>query len=101
MPENKTTYSTDPANLKANSVFPMVFRASGWFRKQSRLPLCKGVSVRDFLICVDDTDNLESRGTGSIASEMAGIIESKGWGRCGFISRHQLVLHEAVRYTSS
>lgn len=54
----------------------------------------------NLLICIDDTDNLESRGTGSIASEMTEIIEKRGWGSCGLISRHQLVLHEDVRYTS-
>ena len=52
------------------------------------------------LICIDDTDNLESRGTGSIAAEMTEIIEQKGWGCCSLISRHQLVLHKEVRYTS-
>ncbi|UWG96628.1 hypothetical protein LPY66_17345 [Dehalobacter sp. DCM] len=52
------------------------------------------------LICIDDTDNLESKGTGSIASEMTGIIEQNGWGKCGIISRHQLILHPDVPYTS-
>jgi hypothetical protein len=52
------------------------------------------------LICIDDTDNLESKGTGAIASEMVSIIEQEGWGRCGFISRHQLLLHKDVKYTS-
>lgn len=52
------------------------------------------------LICIDDTDNLESRGTGSIAFEMTEIIEAEGWGSCGLISRHQLILHKDVRYTS-
>ncbi|MDC7225457.1 MAG: hypothetical protein PQJ61_01690 [Spirochaetales bacterium] len=54
----------------------------------------------NLLICIDDTDNLESRGTGSIAAEMTDIIKRSGWGGCGLISRHQLVLHEDVRYTS-
>lgn len=52
------------------------------------------------LICIDDTDNLESRGTGSIAAEMTKLIEGRGWGKCGFISRHQLILHKDVKYTS-
>ncbi len=56
--------------------------------------------MMNLLICIDDTDNLESRGTGSIAAEMTELIERKGWGRCGIISRHQLVLHKDVRYTS-
>lgn len=52
------------------------------------------------LICIDDTDNLESKGTGSIASEMVEMIEENGWGKCGFITRHQLILHPDVPYTS-
>jgi len=52
------------------------------------------------LICIDDTDNLESKGTGSIASEMQEIIEEKGWGKCGFVTRHQLMLHPDIPYTS-
>lgn len=52
------------------------------------------------LICIDDTDNLESKGTGSIASEMLEMIETKGWGKGGFITRHQLILHPDVPYTS-
>jgi len=52
------------------------------------------------LICIDDTDNLESRGTGSIASEMLEIIEQEGWGKCGFVTRHQFILHPDVPYTS-
>lgn len=52
------------------------------------------------LICIDDTDNLESKGTGSIASEMQGIIGDKGWGQCGLVTRHQLLIHPDVPYTS-
>ncbi|NLI93380.1 MAG: hypothetical protein GX434_14710 [Peptococcaceae bacterium] len=52
------------------------------------------------LICIDDTDNLESKGTGEIASEMQAIIQEKGWGTYGFITRHQLILHPDVPYTS-
>jgi hypothetical protein len=52
------------------------------------------------LICIDDTDNLESKGTGAIASEMRRIVKEKGWGSCSFITRHQLLLHPDVPYTS-
>lgn len=52
------------------------------------------------LLCIDDTDNLESKGTGSIASEIKEIIEQNEWGICGFITRHQLLLHKDVPYTS-
>jgi len=54
----------------------------------------------DVLICIDDTDNLDSRGTGDLASEIARDIEKHGWGTCSFISRHQLLVHPDIPYTS-
>jgi hypothetical protein len=52
------------------------------------------------LICIDDTDNLESRGTGHLAAELALDLERKGWATCSFITRHQLFVHPDVPYTS-
>ncbi|WP_418790770.1 hypothetical protein [Phosphitispora sp. TUW77] len=52
------------------------------------------------LICIDDTDNLESRGTGHLAEILAGQIEERGWGRCSGITRHQLCVHPDIPYTS-
>ena len=52
------------------------------------------------LISIDDTDNLESRGTGELASLMAAELEANGWGRCGFVTRHQLLVHPDIPYTS-
>lgn len=52
------------------------------------------------LICIDDTDNLESRGTGALASQMAEELEDYGWGKSGFITRHQLFVHPDIPYTS-
>lgn len=52
------------------------------------------------LICIDDTDNLESKGTGAIAQEIAELIKNRGLGECGIITRHQLLLHEDIPYTS-
>lgn len=54
----------------------------------------------DILICIDDTDNLESRGTGELAELIAKEIEKKNWGRCSVITRHQLLLHDDIPYTS-
>ena len=51
-------------------------------------------------ICIDDTDNLESRGTGQLSQQFADDIEKKGWGSCSTISRHQLFVHEKIPYTS-
>ncbi len=51
-------------------------------------------------VCIDDTDNLETRGTGELASIMIEKIEEKGWGRCTYITRHQLYFHPDIPYTS-
>lgn len=52
------------------------------------------------VVCIDDTDNLESKGTGSIAEEIRGIVEKEFGGNVSYISRHQLLLHEDIDYTS-
>ncbi|HBW35585.1 hypothetical protein [Desulfosporosinus sp. BICA1-9] len=52
------------------------------------------------LVCIDDTDNLESRGTGELASILAQVIEEQGWGKSFGVTRHQLLVHEDIPYTS-
>lgn len=52
------------------------------------------------IIGIDDTDNLTSKGTGTIASEIRKIIVNNNWGAVDFITRHQLYLHEEIQYTS-
>ena len=52
------------------------------------------------VISIDDTDNLESRGTGALASLLAAGVEEKGWGESRFITRHQLFVHPDIPYTS-
>ncbi len=52
------------------------------------------------LICIDDTDNLESRGTGELATMLAEEIERRSWGNSDFVTRHQLLVHPDVPYTS-
>lgn len=54
----------------------------------------------DLLICIDDTDNLHSIGTGEIADQIAMLIRKKGWGEASQVSRHQLYIHEDIPYTS-
>jgi hypothetical protein len=51
-------------------------------------------------VCIDDTDNLETRGTGELASIMIEKIEENGWGKCTYITRHQLYFHPDIPYTS-
>lgn len=52
------------------------------------------------LISIDDTDNLDSPGTGALASQIAADLESNGWGRSSFVTRHQLLVHPDIPYTS-
>lgn len=54
----------------------------------------------NILVCIDDTDTIDSRGTGVLASELALIVESRGWGRCEPVTRHQLCVHPDIAYTS-
>jgi hypothetical protein len=52
------------------------------------------------LLSIDDTDNLESRGTGELASIIAHDLEANGWGSASFVTRHQLLVHPDIPYTS-
>jgi hypothetical protein len=52
------------------------------------------------LLAIDDTDNLESRGTGAIASLIAEELQHNGWGTTSFVTRHQLLVHPDIPYTS-
>jgi hypothetical protein len=52
------------------------------------------------LISIDDTDNLESPGTGALASRIAADLEVNGWGKSSFVTRHQLLVHPDIPYTS-
>lgn len=52
------------------------------------------------LVCIDDTDNLDSPGTGELADEVARTIRTRNWGETYFISRHQLFIHPDIPYTS-
>lgn len=53
------------------------------------------------VLCIDDTDDLEKgKGTGTLAEGIATMIREQGWGTCKHITRHQLLLHEDIPYTS-
>lgn len=52
------------------------------------------------LVSIDDTDDLESRGTGELASLIAADLETNGWGKSSFVTRHQLLVHPDIPYTS-
>jgi hypothetical protein len=52
------------------------------------------------MLCIDDTDNLESRGTGDLAADIALALKKNSWGECSYITRHQLLVHPDIPYTS-
>lgn len=52
------------------------------------------------LVCIDDTDNIESRGTGELASLIARTVEDMDWGKSSAVTRHQLLVHPDIPYTS-
>jgi hypothetical protein len=53
-----------------------------------------------FLIGIDDTDNAYTRGTGHRARLLARMLAAAGLGRVRGITRHQLLVDEAIPYTS-
>ena len=52
------------------------------------------------LVSIDDTDNIDSRGTGELASMIEKAMEERGWGKGYGVTRHQLYIHEDIPYTS-
>jgi hypothetical protein len=56
--------------------------------------------IMKLYVCIDDTDNIDSRGTGELASMLVDDVEKKRWGICSYITRHQLLVHPDVPYTS-
>lgn len=57
------------------------------------------------LVSIDDTDTIKTegadvRGTGELAVLIAVAIEKNGWGRCAPVTRHQLLIHPDIPYTS-
>jgi hypothetical protein len=53
-----------------------------------------------YYIGIDDTDNLESRGTGHRARQLGTMLEEAGIARLICITRHQLLVHRDIPYTS-
>ena len=51
------------------------------------------------LLGIDDTDNLESRGTGYRARQLARSIEAENLGVLKGITRHQLFFDRRIPYT--
>lgn len=51
-------------------------------------------------IAIDDTDSLEMGATGRSANELRKLIKDEGWGEVQAVTRHQLLLHPDIPYTS-
>ena len=51
-------------------------------------------------VCIDDTDNLDSIGTGELLENMLRDAALHGLGKGNFIVRYQLLIHEEIPYTS-
>jgi hypothetical protein len=56
--------------------------------------------ARTVLLGIDDTDTLESIGTGAMARELGAHLERMGMGTVDGITRHQLLVHPDIPYTS-
>jgi hypothetical protein len=54
----------------------------------------------EIYVAIDDTDSLEFGATGQSANELRRLIEDKGWGKSEAVTRHQLLLHPDIPYTS-
>jgi len=53
-----------------------------------------------YYIGIDDTDNLESRGTGFRARQLGTMLEEAGIAKLVCITRHQLYVHKDIPFTS-
>ena len=51
-------------------------------------------------VAIDDTDNLESIGTGEVAEMLMDMTRQEFSARTDFVSRHQLLVHPDIPYTS-
>ncbi|MBR9727312.1 DNA-binding protein [Shewanella intestini] len=61
--------------------------------------------MKNWLICIDDTDDLGTKGTGEIADEIRQLLElASEYGELKpstqFVTRHQLYVHPDIPYTS-
>lgn len=56
--------------------------------------------MKNWLICIDDTDDIGTKGTGEIAEEIAHLLAQNSGGKASFVTRHQLFVHPDIPYTS-
>ena len=56
--------------------------------------------MKNWLICIDDTDDIGTKGTGEIAEEIAHLLANISGDKASFVTRHQLFVHPDIPYTS-
>ena len=54
----------------------------------------------NLFVCIDDTDNLESIGTGELLENMMREAAVRGFAQSGFVVRYQFLIDDAIAYTS-
>lgn len=62
--------------------------------------MSSGLAGAAALIGVDDTDNISSRGTGFLVQRLVVALEHAGFGTALGATRHQLLVDDAIPYTS-
>ncbi|WKY48726.1 hypothetical protein Q5O24_05260 [Eubacteriaceae bacterium ES3] len=53
-----------------------------------------------YYICIDDTDNIDSIGTGTIADQLRQLLKETALSNPSLVTRHQLFIHPDIPYTS-
>ncbi|MCR5485448.1 MAG: hypothetical protein K6F09_07620 [Clostridiales bacterium] len=56
--------------------------------------------MKTVYICIDDTDNIDSIGTGEILENICDRLKDEGIAEGGFVTRHQLLISDKIAYTS-
>ena len=62
--------------------------------------MTRNISMLKILIGIDDTDNLDSPGSGTAAEILARALQNNGLAECEGITRHQLFVHNDIPFTS-
>lgn len=57
------------------------------------------VKMKTF-VAIDDTDSINEGSTGESANQIIKLIKKNHWGSCQGLTRHQLLLHPDIAYTS-
>ncbi|MBE0583823.1 MAG: hypothetical protein IH612_08650 [Desulfofustis sp.] len=56
--------------------------------------------MMELFIGIDDTDKLDSPGSGVLADRLTQELHDNGLAQCSAITRHQLLVHERIAFTS-